>query len=279
MSATPERWQVWTTALIAVLAVVGTLAGLLVEGFYSDPDLLLYQAYGQDAVTLVVVVPLLATGLVLARRGSLRGYLLWLGALGYLLYTYLVYAVITQFNQFFLGYVALFGLSAYTFSGGLLQVDPEAVRARLRENLPVGALSWFFAGMGGLVALLWLSEVVPATVANESPPSIAGTGLPANVVHVLDLGVLIPAVFLTALWLRRDRPWGYVLAGVFFVKLTTIGLAILAMVVWLSTTGQPFRSEEAVVFVVLTLVNAAFGVVYFRSVSPESSPRAAGPPE
>ena len=261
-----RRWQFASTAIIIVLAVMATTLGLFRDGFYRDPEVLVVQAYGQDLVTLFGVVPLLAGGAWLARNGSLRGYVIWLGALGYMTYTYAVYAVITQFNPFFLGYVALFGLSAYTLAAGILQLDPVDVKRRLDRTLPVRALVWFFVGMGVLVALLWLSEVIRATLASEPPPSIADTGVPANVVHVLDLAILVPAMFVTALWLHERRPWGYVLPGVFFVKLTSIGVAVLAMIGWMYLEGHPLRIEEIVIFVVLTVANAGFAFVYLRSI-------------
>lgn len=266
---TPRRWQVVATLGILVLTVAATLLGLLRPGFYSDPDALMYQAYGQDAVTLGIVTPLLAVGLWLARRGSLRGYLLWLGGLAYVLYTYAIYAVITQFNAFFLGYVALFGLSLYTLVGGLLQLDPDAVESRLESSLRVGPMVGFLVAMGVLVALLWLAEILPATFAGTKPASAADVGLPANVVHVLDLGVLIPAMFVAAHWLRQRRPWGYVLPGVLFVKLTSIGLAVLAMIVWLTLEGEPIPTAQIAIFVVLTLANGGFGVWYFAALGPD----------
>lgn len=261
-----EPWQVVSTACIAVLAVVGTVLGLFREGFYRDPEVLLHQAYGQDIVTLTLVVPLLLIGLWRANDGSLRGYFIWLGALGYLTYTYAVYAVITQFNQFFLGYVALFGLSAYTLAAGVLQLDPVAVKDRLAARLPTRWMVGFLVAMGALVAALWLSEVVPATIADQPPASIAGTGVPANVVHVLDLAILVPATFLTARWLHQGRPWGYVLPGVLLVKLTTIGVAVLAMIVWMGQSGYPVRIAEIIVFVCLTLATGAFTAVYLLSI-------------
>lgn len=262
------RWAVATTVAIALLAVAGTLLGLLREGFYRDPYALVYQAYGQDTVTLVVVVPALLIGLVLARRGSLRGYFLWLGALGYVLYTYAVYAVITEFNEFFLGYVALLGLSLYTFVAGLLLLDPESVEESLEDRLPVRLVVGFLVAMGVLVGLLWLSEVIPATLSGTKPESAAEVGLPANVVHVLDLGVLVPAVLVTARWLRQGRPWGYVLPGVLFVKLTSIGLAVLGMILWMWVAGVDVTPVEIVVFSALTLTSGGVGLAYFRAMGP-----------
>lgn len=261
-----RRWQVGATVAIAALATAASALGLFRSGFYSDAYALQLQAYGQDMVTLVVIVPLLVLGLWFALRGSLRGYLLWLGTLGYLAYTYLVYAVITQFNPYFLGYVALFGLATYTLVAGLLQTDAEAVRGRLEADLPVGLVVGFLAIMGGLVALLWLSEAVPATITNTTPPSVAEFGIPANVVHVLDLGIVIPAVFITAWWLRQGRAWGYVLSGVLLVKVITISLAVLGMIVWMAIHGAPVEPVEVIVFTLTTVVGTAVGLVYFRSI-------------
>lgn len=273
MTAVPvRRWQVMTTAAIAVLAAAATLLDLLVEGFYRDPQALRVQAYGQDLVTLVVVLPVLLVGLRLARRGSLRGAFLWLGALGYLTYTYAVYAVITEFNPFFLGYVALFSLSLFTFVAGLLGVDAEAVKGQFAGRLPVRLVAGYFAAMGGLVALLWLAEAVPATLSGTKPASVAAVGLPANVVHVLDLGVVIPAVFLTAWWLVHGRAWGAVLAGVLFVKLVSIGLAVLGMIAWMTASGDPAAPAEVAVFALVTLVGLAVGLGFFRAVRPGPEP-------
>lgn len=261
-----RRWQILTTVMVIGLAVVGTLLGLFSDGFYKDPYALRLQAYGQDMVTLAVVIPLLFIGMWFATRGSLKGYFLWLGSLGYMAYSYLVYAVITEFNPFFLGYVALFGLSVYTFIAGLLQIDAEAVKRELEPNLPVRTVVGFFIVMGGLVALLWLSEAIPATLTNTKPASAAVVGLPANVIHVLDLGLLIPAVFISAWWLWHGRPWGYVLPGVLFVKIITISLAVLGMIAWMLTHGEPVEVAVIALFSLLTAAGTVVGLMYFLAI-------------
>lgn len=260
-----EGWQVWATIGVLLLGAAGTLLGLFREGFYKDPYALQLQGYGQDMVTLGVVLPVLTVGLWYGRRGSQRSYFLWLGALGYMAYTYLVYAVITEFHWFFLGYVALFGLSIYTFGAGLLQIDAESVQQQLTPQLPRRLIAGFFAAMGVMVGILWLSEVVPASLRNTKPASVAAFGLPANVIHVVDLAVVIPAMFITARWLLQGRPWGFVLPGVLLVKVVTISLAVLGMIAWMITHGEPVTAVEIAVFSLLTIAGIAVGVVYFRS--------------
>lgn len=261
-----HRWRVATTVAIIVLAVIGTVFGLFREGFYNDPYALRLQGYGQDMVTLGVIVPLLAIGLWFTMRGSLRGYFLWLGSLGYMAYSYLVYAVITEFNPFFLGYVALFGLSVYTFVAGLFEIDADRVKQRLEAKLPKRLVVGFFVALGVMIAFLWLSEVVPATITNTKPPSVAEIDLPANVIHVLDLAVVIPAMFITARWLQQERAWGYVLPGVLFVKVISIGLAVLGMITWMVSHGESVELVMILVFTLITLAGIAVGGLYFRAI-------------
>src|SRR5215204_5282290 len=77
----------WLTAPIAVLVAIVAGVGLFIESLYRDPSSLVAQAMGQDVVTLVVALPALVISTFLASRGSARGRLVWLGVLGYVVYT------------------------------------------------------------------------------------------------------------------------------------------------------------------------------------------------
>jgi len=64
--------------------------------------------FGNDWVTPAIALPLLTTGLLLDRRGSICGRLLWLGALGYAVYNYAFFLFGAALNSFFPLYVAAF---------------------------------------------------------------------------------------------------------------------------------------------------------------------------
>jgi len=70
-----------------------------------------------------VAVPLLLIGLLGEMRGSPRGRVLWLGMLFYTMYGYLFYAVAAAYNQFFLLYVAAFGLPLYALLFSVPRLD------------------------------------------------------------------------------------------------------------------------------------------------------------
>lgn len=262
-----------TIASIAtlVLTVVATVVGLFVPGFYRDDPVLLPQVYGQDLLTLVVAVPVLVIALYSASRGSLRGYVVWLGVTGYLLYTYASYAFMTAFNELYLVYTTLLWLTLFTFVGGMVRLDAAALQRDVRD-LPVRSYVAFQFVLAVLVSLLWLSEILPATLAGTTPPSIADPGLPTSVIYSLDLGVIVPAVVLTSYWLWQRNAWGYAFTAVLLVKIATLGGAVLSMVVFMLRDGQAVPLPQIVIFGTVTLVSLALIARFLLSINPESTP-------
>jgi len=258
------------STLTLVLTVVAAGVGLLVPGFYRDAEVLLPQLYGQDLLTLVVAVPALAGALYYAHRGSLRGYVVWLGVTGYLLYTYASYAFLTAFNELYLVYVALFALTLFTLVGGVARIDPTDLKEGLNGH-PIRGYVAFQALVAGLLALLWLADVGPASVAGTRPASVAGTTLPVPVIQSLDLSVVVPSFVLSAAFLWTRRAWGYVFTGVLLVKGTTLGLAVLAMIVFMLRDGQPVPLPQIVLFVLLSLTGFALVVRFVRAIPHRSS--------
>jgi hypothetical protein len=258
-----------TTVVVLVLTAVASGVGLFVDGFYHrDAAVLLPQSFGQDLLTLVVAVPVLAIALWYASRGSRRAYVVWLGTLGYVVYTYATYAIIAQFNELFLVYVATFGLSLATFVGGLSRVDAADLKRAFGDRSVRPYVAYLLL-VAVLVGPLWLSEVLTATLANTVPSSIAGTGLPTNVVHVLDLGVVLPAFVLSAYLLARREPWGYALTGVLLVKGATLGLAILSMAGFMLRAGAVVPLPMLVVFGLLSALGLLAVAGFVRALGPD----------
>ncbi|WP_340102051.1 hypothetical protein [Salinibaculum salinum] len=254
-----------------VLTTVATIVGLFVPGFYRDDPVLLPQVYGQDLLTLVVGVPALAVSLYYANRGSLRGYVVWLGVTGYLLYTYASYAFMTAFNELYLVYTTLLWLTLFTFVGGMVRLDAAALKSELGE-MSVRPYVVFQLLLAVLVSLLWLSEILPATLTGTTPASITDPGLPTSVIYSLDLGVIIPAFALTAYWLWNHRPWGYAFTAVLLVKIATLGGAVLTMVVYMIRDGQSVPLPQIGIFGTLTAISLGLMGRFLLSLSPDSEP-------
>lgn len=246
------RSELLLSAFVLVLAAAAAVTGLTAPSLYRDAASVVPQALGQDAVTLFCVVPLLAVATVAMRRGSLRGRLLWLGALGYMVYAYGTYALWAHWNPLFLVYVALFGLSLYAVALGLVRTDAAALRAAFGTRPRVRPVARFLFATAILVSALWLSEEVTALIRGVVPPTIVQMESDTNIVHVFDLGVVMPAFVIAAVLLLRDRSWGYVLAGLLLVKAATIGLAVLAMMWFMARAGFTVSVPYALFFIALT---------------------------
>ncbi len=207
------RLALGLTIPIAVGAMTASLAGILGAGTYAaETPNWAGQAVGQDAVNLVVY-PVMVVLAWRASRGSVSAYLWWLGAAAYSTYSYLLYAGFVHFSGWFLVYVATFGSSAFALVAGAASLDASALRSRFRSDVPMRGVGTVLASLGVVFALLWLSEVVPATVSGSVPRAVVDAGLTTNPVWVLDLGLVLPAMIAGGLLLRRHRTPGYLLAG------------------------------------------------------------------
>lgn len=209
------------------------------KGLYKDMSAeVAPQGIAQDWVTLLVGIPLLALSLWLARKGSLKGRYLLTGTVGYFLVTYLFYTVMGMYNKWFIGYVALMGLSFYAFIILLLTFDQKTIPAFFKPSTPFKATGGFLIFNAIAIALLWLSIVVP--------PLLDGTIIPVQAEHYttlivqgLDLGILLPGAFICGLFWMRRRPLCYVLAPVYFVFLSLLMTALTAKVLAMAFLGYP----------------------------------------
>lgn len=237
----------WLSVPLALVAIAASLAGIFTDAAYArETANWAAQGVGQDIANLGLY-PLLLACARRARRGSLRAYLIWLGILGYSVYTYAIYAFALHYGPLFLPYVAVLGLSLYALVGGLLSLDPARVKAALAQR-GQGAAGGVLVAIGALFALLWMSEIVPSLMAGTLPASLTESGLITNPVYVLDLAFVLPAALATGLGLRRGLAWSYCAAPVLLVCFVALGAGILCAVGVLAARGEA-ASLAPVVFI------------------------------
>jgi hypothetical protein len=236
----------WLSIASALVAIVGSIISLSIKSIYSVlTPAFLPQALAQDIANLAIVSPLWLTFAVLALRGSLRAYLLWLGVLTFTVYNYVIYTFSVPFGSLFLLWVAVLGMCIYSLIGGIMAVDHNVVKSSFASQRTIQVVAWFLIITAVLFSFLWLSEDIPALLSNTTPQSLIDMALPTNPVHILDLGFFLPAVIATGVMLIRRRSLAYTLAPVFMVFLILTGIPILITPVVQSVRGE----------------NAAWGVV------------------
>jgi hypothetical protein len=254
----------WLTLPLAVLIFIAAGGGVFFSDLYHDTTYLITQAVAQDLATLVIALPTLVITAVLAVRGSAQAHLVWLGVLIYILYTYIGYAFAVKFNILFLVYVGITGCATYALIGGLATTDFSAIKAQFDETTPTKALSIFFAVIAVLFYFVWLSDALPASLADTPSQELIDSGTPTNFIHVLDMAFFLPALLITAVLLWRHHPVGYTLAGALLTFQVIIATAILSMVVYMVQAGDPISVPLVVIFGTLFVVSLGLTINYLR---------------
>lgn len=269
---TTTNFWLWGTLPIALLLTIATATGVLSPSTYAqDEASFATQGIAQDFISLFVTVPILLVSFVYAHKGSLRARLVWMGMLGYTLYSYIMYAFFVHFNSLFLVYAGTLALTLYTLIGAIVTTDHQAVREAVlgqRENparLRRKTATILFV-IAGIFYFLWLSEIIPALLAGFTPQSILDVDLPVNPVHVLDLTFLLPGLIITGVLMLQDNPLAYVITPIIYGYAAMLGLAIIAMVILLSQQGYPVVIPQVVIFAAMTILNTYFLLDYTRGL-------------
>ncbi len=162
---------------------------------------------GNDLVTLFVAVPLLMGGLVLARRGSLRGWLVWCAMLGYCAYNYAYDLFGARINALFPVYIVLFTGPILALIALLGRAELSAIAADLAPRTPVRWIAGYMLLTGSGLLVAWITQWALFVFADVTP----AVGEEAfTLVAALDLSLVVPFFLLGAALLWRRRPWGFV---------------------------------------------------------------------
>ncbi len=249
---------------IAAGASLVSLWGLGAGSIYPSQEL--REAFvPNDAATLLVGVPLLVGSMWLAWRGWLLGLLAWPGALLYMLYNFLAYALAMPVGLPILVHLSLVSASLYATLGLLSGIDARAVQRRL-----VGAVSERLAGVVLIaLGLLFLASVLGAiTAAVVSQTAIPEIEL---AVHTADF-LIAPAWVIAGTLLVRRSAIGYV-AGLGLLIQGSMLFVALAVLILLQPglTGVPLMLGDLAVVLAMGLVCFVPTGLFVRGVLREST--------
>lgn len=273
--------------LIALFAAIATLAGILSNngvGEYQfktihDQTVTIYgkglyqhmsadvaiQGIAQDYITLFLAIPLLLLSLISARKGSLKGRFILAGTLGYIFLTYLFYMNMAMYNALFLVYVSLTGLTFFALVLTLLSININQLPQVFSKPLPTKFIGGFLIFNASIIALLWLSVVVP--------PLIDKTIVPLSVQHyttltvqAFDLSLFLPISFVSGMLLIKKHKFGFLMAPVYLVFLSLLMTALIAKIVAMAFAGV--NVVPAIVIIpCIALVSIGCGFILIRNIN------------
>jgi len=225
------------------------------------------QAVGQDMIDLLLIVPcLIATSFISFYRKT--AFLLWGGVVMYLAYTFTIYCFDTHFNQMFVVYCMITGLSFYSTLYYLYAVASEKISEFSKRKRIVKIAGIYFVIIATAFYLLWLTDVVPAAINSVVPDDVKESGLFTNPVHVIDLSVFLPGVFIAGILILKKKNKGLAVAPAlltFFILMDiTIGLMNLVMKI----KGIETSFALTITMSVFSLLSAVILIRFVKNVKP-----------
>lgn len=258
---------------LMVLLAASSSWGIFIKDFYAAETYnWQVQSRGQDWIDLLLITPAFIVTSILAYRENKAALLVWGGVVLYLIYTFTIFSFSVHFNSMFVVYCVILGLSFYAFIYFVYVIlKSDYINDRLISNSLSKAMGIYFISVSCIFYLLWLSEVIPAMINNDTPQTIIDASLPTNPVHVLDLAVVLPGIFVTGFQVLKRRSIGFVLAPVVLTFFILMDLTIAMLIVMMVAKGFEGSMIVAGVMTVLALVSAWLLVGYFRSLRNVSS--------
>lgn len=195
---------------------------------------------GQDAATLLFVVPLLLASAHLAERGSVRALVCWLGLLFAVSVSAYVRLAATAVTPVLPAHIVLLVLSTYVVALLGCAIDRPALSRRFHRGWPIRTTAAFFLVLAALVAVLGAD--LARSARDAMPPlDAARTLLTPNGL------LLVPLLVYAGIALWRRDGLGDLLAGVCLTGGVVVFLTLLL------ASGIAFQSGYPIDLVPLTL--------------------------
>jgi hypothetical protein len=243
--------------LVLLLVVVSSI-GLFTENFYSKETFnWQVQSVGQDMIDLfVITLSLIITAVFSYRRNDIAP-LLWAGTVLYILYTFIIFCFAVHFNKLFLLYCSILGISLYSLTWFAYSSMKRTTTFFIKKKSVIIFTGIYFLVIAVMFLFLWLSEIVPAINNDTVPDSLTVAGLFTNPVHVIDLSVFLPGIFITGVWVLKKRAIGFLLAQVLLVFFILMDITIGWLSFMMYQNGLAADLSVAIAMAALAVISAA----------------------
>ncbi|UYP44786.1 hypothetical protein NEF87_001071 [Candidatus Lokiarchaeum ossiferum] len=262
-----QRMKKWyfLQILLAILTLFASLGGLFLSDLYSDSDSIIAQAIGQDWVTAFFVIPLFILGLVKSKGGSIHGTIIVIGCQLYLVYSYLLYIFMGNYNMFFLLYTQIVAISFYSLLKFCYNLDFEKLKSNIDPNMPFKMLGWYQILIALTFYFLWMQEILNSLILNYFP---AIDMEDQKTIIAMDLCFLLPLIISSAIKVLKRNIIGIFLSGVILIKGITLGLAVICMGIFEYTMNQATFNITWYIFIGITAICTIMIVYYFKHIHP-----------
>ena len=211
------------TLILSALMLAGSILGLIPGVSYAGENewgRTVFQ--GNDIINLVVYLPLLLLSRRAARSENPVGELFFVSMTAACTYNYFYYPFALKYGVFYLLYVALFGLSLFSFLFSVTAINPSAyskLLSSMKGRIAGASLLFVFAG---ILAVMWIGMAVAFILTGKILQE--GVGL----ISVADLLFIVTPLSLSAYWLLRGDARGYMFGVIMSITCTLYCLILMA---------------------------------------------------
>jgi hypothetical protein len=249
------------------LIVTASCVGLMIPDFYGAETLNWQaQSIGQDMIDLFLIVPCLLISSIFAFRNNRIATMIWGGVMLYLSYTFVIYCFDIHFNSLFVVYCLCLGLSFYSFMYFLLTLTAENRKENFENKSEFRFAGFYFIIISIVFYFLWLSEIIPSISQHKIPKSVTDAGLFTNAVHVLDLAVILPTIFMTGVFLLRKKPIGIILSPVLLTFFVLMDITIGTLIVIMKIKGLETELSISILMGMLALISLVLLIKFLRRI-------------
>ncbi|MBK9982286.1 MAG: hypothetical protein IPP15_07660 [Saprospiraceae bacterium] len=248
--------------LVLVMSMTSSI-GFYTPGFYARETLnWATQSLGQDMIDLYLVAPILLVSSILSWKGNNTAVYIWAGTNLFLVYTFCIYCFDVHFNSMFIFYCINLGLAFYSLLFFVYTQVKTPARIQVNNLVLTNIIGIYFILISICFYFLWLSDIIPAIVAHKVPASLLEVGLPTNAVHVIDLAVFLPGMFITGILLLRKKTLAFILAPVSLVFFILMNITIGGLIIMMSRKGIEASMAVAIAMGFLAFFSLILLILY-----------------
>jgi hypothetical protein len=240
-----------------MMAIISGLGMVLPDLFYPDSGL--RESYlANDPVNILLGGSLFLASLILIKRGGLIGSLLLPGALIYVIYNYIGYALGRPFGWISLIYLGLVFLSLITLVLFLRSLDHQAVKRSLEGKIGRKSSGWILVVFGLAFIALAVATLSAGIREGTIPP------LGESAVSIADIVVSLGWV-VGGILLLRKKPLGYSTGLGLLVAASSLFLGLVLFFFFAPlVSSRPFDWVEVITVLGMGLICFIPTAIYCR---------------
>lgn len=213
----------------------------------------------QDLVSLLNAVLLSIISGILLKRNYYKLYILALGLVSYIFYSYSVYTFGGLLTPIYIIYIAIFTLPVYCLIIGVLSFDNKEICEKVRlEKRIRNFISIFLIVMVVIMSIKWVSDILLSSFKYTRPE--------LYIITAMDLGVVLPAYGVFAFMILKNNIYGLIFSGISLINIFTLCFSIVLGTFIASLFGADFDYAGLYFFSVLTVVSFILITLYMKKI-------------